>query len=992
MGVTPSKSSNRSEPNHSEILDNTQNSSSKKLTNSKPKISQNVQNKFVVVWVDPNVNDNDPIYKNSISRLQRIAASINTFTNINECIQFLTKTKDAKILMIIAESFVKDIWPRIQSITQIYSIYILSADGQQKEYPKEEYDKIKGVFDTVDPIYGSLKRDTRHYHQEILVMSIIPSLNYTIKDLKELNQLFIYWFLVKQIILDIKYDKESHKQIAEFCRNHYLENANELKIIDEFEKSYYSHTPIWWYTRECFLYIMLNRALQIQDIEVIIKLGSFIQDLYRQLEQLKINNNENLNVLYRCQNASIDDFEKMKTSQGNLLSFNNFMLADTDYKTSLEDAQRARTNPNAVGILFRIETGLELSSTPFGSLKNLSYYPEQEKNVLFSMHSVFRIGEIKQIEERVWQVSLILTNNNDKQMTRLNELIQQETRDSINWYKLAKLMIAIRDYDHAKEIYFILLSLLTDNDLLKMSHIYNELGLISDEMGDYTLALQYYQKAIELRQKCLPPNHRLLSIAYNNIGVVQTELGEYFSALSSHKKTLSIKQKTLPPNHLSFATTYNNLGLANESLGDYSTALGFYQKALEIKRKVLSSTHGELAITYNNIGELQREMGNFPVALTYFEKVLNIRLKTSNAQDATLAKTYNNIGLIHREMGDYAQAISYFQKSLEVKRRTFSAHHPSLAVTFNNIGDINQQMGEFSEALTSYEKALEIQEKAFSTHHPELATTYNNIGVAHQSMGNYTSAIAFYQKALKIRQKSLPANHPSIGTSYNNIGHLNQLMGNYNIALEYYQKTQKLQEKTLRPNHPSLAATFNNIADVQRKLGNPTTALQLYKKSLDIKKKSLTANHPTLIITYNNIGVMHQSMQQYPSALECYKKTLEIQQKTLPANHPDLAAIYNNIGVAHQSMKEYSIAVENYEKALKIQEKSLPTDHPDLATTHNSMATALVGIGDLKKALEHEQRAVDIGTKALSSDHPNLLTFKNYLERIQIKIDSKEET
>ena len=52
----------------------------------------------------------------------------------------------------------------------------------------------------------------------------------------------------------------------------------------------------------------------------------------------------------------------------------------------------------------------------------------------------------------------------------------------------------------------------------------------------------------EMREKCLPPNHRLLGIAYNNIGQAQRELGEYCNALSSHQKTLSMKQKTLPPN------------------------------------------------------------------------------------------------------------------------------------------------------------------------------------------------------------------------------------------------------------------------------------------------------------------------------------------------------------------------------------------------------------------------------------------------------------
>ena len=216
-------------------------------------------------------------------------------------------------------------------------------------------------------------------------------MNYTKNDLKQLNQLFIYWHLVKQIILETNYEQNEHEQIAEFCRHSYFDNENELKIIDEFEKTYHDHSPIWWYTRECFIYVMLNRALQTQDIEVIVKMGSFIQDLHKQLQQLQKKPTKNL-LLYRSQNAFIDDFEKMKSSQGNLLSFNNFLLANSDYESSLEEAKRAKSNSNCLGILFCIETIFTSTISPFTSLKNISFYQQQDKFFLFSIHSIFRIN------------------------------------------------------------------------------------------------------------------------------------------------------------------------------------------------------------------------------------------------------------------------------------------------------------------------------------------------------------------------------------------------------------------------------------------------------------------------------------------------------------------------------------------------------------------------------------------------------------------------
>jgi hypothetical protein len=94
---------------------------------------QNLPNKLIVIWLDPNLNESDVIYRNSITRLQRISISTNTFTNINDWIQFINKIKDTKIVMIISEELIKEIWSQIKSIRNIYSIYVISNDDEEKE-------------------------------------------------------------------------------------------------------------------------------------------------------------------------------------------------------------------------------------------------------------------------------------------------------------------------------------------------------------------------------------------------------------------------------------------------------------------------------------------------------------------------------------------------------------------------------------------------------------------------------------------------------------------------------------------------------------------------------------------------------------------------------------------------------------------------------------------------------------------------------------------
>jgi tetratricopeptide (TPR) repeat protein len=197
---------------------------------------------------------------------------------------------------------------------------------------------------------------------------------------------------------------------------------------------------------------------------------------------------------------------------------------------------------NLVGVLFILKIDPSISATPFANVENVGYYPG-EKEILFSMHSVFRIGQVKQIDEndRLWQVDLILTGDNDPQLHALTESMREETKGPTGWFRLGKLMIKVGQFNKAEELYDILLKQ-TTNDREK-SHLVQQIGQIKYYQGKYEEAIGFYEKALEIFQKTLPANHPSLATSYNNIGAVYDDMGEYSKALSSHEKALSSIKK-----------------------------------------------------------------------------------------------------------------------------------------------------------------------------------------------------------------------------------------------------------------------------------------------------------------------------------------------------------------------------------------------------------------------------------------------------------------
>ncbi|CAF0882349.1 unnamed protein product [Adineta steineri] len=373
---------------------------------------------------------------------------------------------------------------------------------------------------------------------------------------------------------------------------------------------------------------MLNQALRMMDADIIINMGFFLRDVHQQIKQLheqQVSSYEQKPfIVYRGQGLMKSDFEKLQKAKGGLMSFNNFLSTSKDKEVSLEFVGRASKEPNKVGILFIMSIDPCLKSTPFVSIKEVSYFKEEEE-ILFSMHTVFRVHAIKQMDNKneLYQVELELTSDDDQQLRLLTDRIREEAGGSTGWQKLGKLLLKIGQFNKAEELYNVLLEQTSDEG--EKAIYYGCLGYVKDDQGDYEKAIWYYEKGLEIEQKTLPSNHPSLATSYNNIGNVYDNMGEYEKALSYYEKALEIDQITLPSNHPDLATSYNNIGETYRQMGEYSKALSFYEKDLEICQKTLPSNHPSLATSYNNIGWVYRNMKEYSTALSYYERALDIR-------------------------------------------------------------------------------------------------------------------------------------------------------------------------------------------------------------------------------------------------------------------------------------------------------------------------------------------------------------------------------
>ncbi|CAF1250794.1 unnamed protein product [Adineta steineri] len=574
----------------------------------------------------------------------------------------------------------------VHEISQVEYVYILNENNAQCEQWSNQWQKIKGIYSDIKSIGEALKETSQIDDQDMVPISFIDvSQNASNKNLNQLEPSFMYTKIITEILFTINFDRQHIEEFLAYCKSSHSMSPTH---IDMLEKEYHSYSSIWWYTHPCGLYSLLNYAIRGMDVEVMIRIGFFIRDLHQNITHLHSQQYPNYNrqspfTVYRGQGLSRTNFEKLIKSKGGLLSFNNFLSTSKERNVTLDFALTAATESGSVGILFAISIDPSISSTPFANVRENSVFREEDE-ILFSMHSIFRIHDIIQIDSshNVYQVNLTLTNDTDPDLHTLSEHIRANSLPhKTGWYRLGNLLIQMGQFNQAQELFEVMLHQ-TSNELEK-ANIYHMLGMIKYELGDYINAIELYEKSIKINQKILPPTHPDLAASYRNLGMVYDKMAKHSIIHSVEENPI---ETIITSSDLPFSTSDSNSDLVSASMDDYSKA-------------VLS-----------------------------FENALTVLQQTFPPDGLTLVTFYELYGTVYEKLGDYNKALSLHKRALEIKQKHLPSNHPSLATSYANHGTAYQQIGDIPTARSYFRRALDIGQRSLPSNHPDLRRFREMIG------------------------------------------------------------------------------------------------------------------------------------------------------------------------------------------------------------------------------------------------------------------------
>ncbi|CAF5218952.1 unnamed protein product, partial [Rotaria magnacalcarata] len=194
--------------------------------------------------------------------------------------------------------------------------------------------------------------------------------------------------------------EKAKKELLEVWSTECHGNHREERIIKQFYKTYKSQKAIYWYTRESFLYRILNKGLREADLDILFGLRFFLVDLHNQLKEehekylrLFVSSDPILHV-YRGQAIAVEELNMIRENQGQLISFNNFLSISTNHNIAISFAKSVTLTEGLTRILFKFNIDTRLQGVkPYADISKLSAV-STEAEILVMMGSIFRIEDV----------------------------------------------------------------------------------------------------------------------------------------------------------------------------------------------------------------------------------------------------------------------------------------------------------------------------------------------------------------------------------------------------------------------------------------------------------------------------------------------------------------------------------------------------------------------------------------------------------------------
>ncbi|CAF4587027.1 unnamed protein product [Rotaria socialis] len=443
-----------------------------------------------------------------------VQSTITSFflTDLDQCVTYIQSIDDEKILLITSGSKASHVLSRTASCHQIDSVFIFCMKKERHEHLLNEYSKIIGIYVELDDLCQSIKEQVDLVNRQIQTFSFF--------DQHEKSTAFLWFQLFNYAVGHLPRSQQAKQQMVRICKDYYRGNKIEIKLIEEFEKTYRSEYALLWYSKQSFIYKLINKALRTEDVDLLYIFRFFIGDLSTALQQehekILSSKGKILNV-YRGTKLDKEEFENLKENQGKLISVNGYLSTSWRKSLAVHLAKKSTKRTDVIPVLFHIQCDIKHINRNiiFADISEFSEY-RKEAEVLFDLNACFLIESIEK-QESLNIIEMTLSNEGQKITEDFLELTKGETEELSGSIVVGRLLCDLGEYDKSKKYFE---QLLNDSPKEDCAWVEFNIGRALSFKCEWSQAREYYNRAYDLMMKDKPARIKDSAWVLNNIGAI----------------------------------------------------------------------------------------------------------------------------------------------------------------------------------------------------------------------------------------------------------------------------------------------------------------------------------------------------------------------------------------------------------------------------------------------------------------------------------------
>ena len=243
-------------------------------------------------------------------------------------------------------------------------------------------------------------------------------------------------------------------------------------------------------------------------------------------------------------------------------------------------------------------------------------------------------------------------------------------------------------------------------DFHALQRIYSAYGWTQHATGNYSTALENFQRAHNVLLRNFGAEHPLVSNELNNMAMSLNRLGRYDEAVATYEKALDLLQRVTPASdHYRLAGFYSNLGNANANRGEMQAATQNFRDGLTTVALKDPPDARLTAFLNNNLGDHLLNVGEVDAGIEHLREAVRIKTEIFGDDSVSAARSKLLLAQGLAQLSQFESAGVLLSEAAAVYASEYSDQPHMLAFLVQTEADLEFEQGRLGSALELYVEA-----------------------------------------------------------------------------------------------------------------------------------------------------------------------------------------------------------------------------------------------------------------------------------------------